>query len=294
VLSATNDAKVAEQQARAGKTIAVWSAAGSVGRSSLVAAFACELAKTGQKVLVIDADVHAPSLIQLFGFDQNYSGISSAIRLLGQGALDQQSFEQLLLDFEMPKHRVKLLAGLTMVNRWPDIGFESLRELLAFAREQFDFVLVDVSHSLETALVDSRLLSERNSATLAALSMADEVVAVTTGDVVGLNRFIWSSAQLRELKLEAKLHVVVNRLNQSALGKKASAEVAETIRKFVDLEIAAFIEEDSTLFATALRNGLPISLVGRNSSAKQAVAQFVLARLMNLPSKSSRRVAKLG
>jgi hypothetical protein len=34
--------------------------------------------------------------------------------------------------------------------------------------------------------------------------------------------------------------------------------------------------------------------VRKNSSAKQAVAQFVLGQLLSLPSKTRRRVAKLG
>lgn len=285
---------IGDKRSVEGQIVAVWSAAGSAGRSSLAAAFACELAKANRSVLVIDADVHAPSLIQLFGFDQNYSGISAAIRMLGQGTLDRAALEELLLEFEMPKHRLKLLAGLTMVNRWPEIGFENMRQLLWLARGLFDFVLVDVASSLETSLVDARMLSERNSATLAALSAADHLVAVTTADVVGLNRFVWASGQLRDLKLAATLHVVVNRLNQDALGKKAAAEVAQTIRQFAEHEVAAFIEEDARLFARALRDGVPISLVGKNSSAKQAVQQFVLSRLLNLPSKSRRRVDKLG
>jgi MinD-like ATPase involved in chromosome partitioning or flagellar assembly len=285
---------ISEQPQNLGQVVTVWSAAGSPGRSCLVAAFACELAKTGKRILVIDADVHAPSLIQVFGFDQNYSGLSAAIRMQLQGTLDSEAFEQLLLDFEMPRHRLKLLAGLTMVNRWPEIGFENLRDLLNFARGLFDFVLVDVGSSLETSLVDSRMMSERNSATLAALSVADHVVAVTTADVIGLNRFIWASGQLRELKLEGKLHIIVNRLNQDVLGKKASGEVAQTIRQFVEHEVAIFIEEDAGLFARALRDGVPINLVGKNSSVKQAVAQFVLSNLLNSPSKSRRRVAKLG
>ena len=285
---------ISEQPQTAGQVITVWSAAGSPGRSSLVAAFACELAKTGKRTLVIDADVHAPSLIQLFGFDQNYSGLSAAVRMQLQGTLDRAAFEQLLLDFEMPRQRLKLLAGLTMVNRWPEIGFENLRDLLNFAREFFDCVLVDVGSSLETSLVDSRMMSERNSATLAALSVADHVVALTTADVIGLNRFIWASGQLRELKLEGKVHIVVNRLNQDVLGKKASGEVAQTIRQFVEQEVAIFIEEDQVLFARALRDGVPINLVGKNSSVKQAIAQFVLSNLLNSPSKSRRRVAKLG
>ncbi len=277
-----------------GQVVVAWSAAGSTGRSSLLAAFACELAKAGQRVLVIDADVHAPSMVQIFGFDQNYSGLSAAIRMQNQGQLDRVAFEQLLLDFEMPKHRLRLLAGITMVNRWPEIGFESLRTLIQFAREQFDFVLVDVGSSLETSVVDARLLSERNAATLAALSVANHVVAITTADVVGLNRFIWASSNLRELKLDAKIHVVINRFNQDAFGRKAVAEVSDAIARFAEYEISVFIEEDCGHFGRALREGVPVAMVGKNSAAKQAVAQFALSRLLNLPSKSSRRLAKLG
>jgi MinD-like ATPase involved in chromosome partitioning or flagellar assembly len=277
-----------------GQVVVAWSAAGSAGRSSLLAAFACELAKANQRVLVIDADTHAPSMIQIFGFDQNYSGLSAAIRMKSHGQLDQMAFEQLLLDFEMPKHRLKLLAGITMVNRWPEIGFENLRALIQFSRTQFDFVLIDVGASLETSVVDARMLSERNSATLAALSVATHVIAITTADVVGLNRFIWASANLRELKLDAQTHVVVNRFNQDVLGRKAVAEVSEAIARFAEHETSVFIEEDCNLFARSLREGVPVALVGKNSAAKQAVAQFALGRLLNLPSKSSRRLAKLG
>jgi MinD-like ATPase involved in chromosome partitioning or flagellar assembly len=277
-----------------GQVVVAWSANGSTGRSSLLAAFACELAKANQRVLVIDADTHAPSMIQIFGFDQNYSGLGAAIRMQSYGQLDQIAFEQLLLDFEMPKHRLKLLAGITMVNRWPEIGFENLRALIQFARTQFDFVLVDVGAPLETSVVDSRLLSERNSATLAALSVATHVIAITTADVVGLNRFIWASANFRALKIDAKTHVVVNRFNQDVLGRKAVAEVSEAIARFAEHETSVFIEEDCNLFARSLREGVPVALVGKNSAAKQAVAQFALGRLLNLPSKSSRRLAKLG
>jgi Mrp family chromosome partitioning ATPase len=42
---------VSEQPQNSGQVITVWSAAGSPGRSCLVAAFACELAKTGTRIL---------------------------------------------------------------------------------------------------------------------------------------------------------------------------------------------------------------------------------------------------
>jgi uncharacterized protein with PIN domain len=78
------------------------------------------------------------------------------------------------------------------------------------------------------------------------------------------------------------------------LGRKAVAEVSEAIARFAEHETSVFIEEDCNLFARSLREGVPVALVGKNSAAKQAVAQFALGRLLNLPSKSSRRLAKLG
>ena len=277
-----------------GKVVAVWSASGSVGRTALVASMACEVAKLQKSVLLIDADVYAPSLIQHFGFDQNYSGLSACIRFIDQGRLDDEGFNRLLLDFQLPKQNLKLLAGLTMVNRWPEIGFERIRELLEFAAKRFDFVFVDVATNLEADVVDSQLLSARNSTTLGVLAAANQVIAVCAADVIGINRFVWAMQSLRELKLSASIHVLVNRLNQSTLGRKAAADIATSIRTLAECQVDAFVDEDTALFGRALAEGVPAALIGRNSSAKQQIAKFALSQLLELPSKSNRRVAKLG
>ena len=277
-----------------GKVVVFWSAAGSPGRTALAAAFACELSKTGRRVLVIDADTYAPSMIQHFGFDQNYSGLSAAVRAADQARLDDATFERLLLTFEIQKHSVQLLAGLTMVNRWPEIGFERIRALADFAKARFDFVVIDIASNIETGVVDGSLLSERNSTAIGALSIADQVVAVAAADLVSLNRFIWAWQSLRELKLNAAFKVLVNRLNQSALGKKAAAEISTSIRTLAEVEVDGFIDEDHALFARALAEGHPVALVGRNSPAKQAIANYAQSWLLEMPSKPNRRLAKLG
>jgi MinD-like ATPase involved in chromosome partitioning or flagellar assembly len=275
-----------------GQVIAVWSATGSVGRTSVAASLACELSKFGKSVLAIDADVYAPSLAQHFGFDQHYSGISAAIRLIDQERLTDEAFDQLLLEYQLGKHELKILAGLTMANRWPEIGFEKIRQLLDYAITRFDFVVVDVASSIETGVVDARLLSERNSTTIGALSCATKIVAITTADPIGLNRFVWAMHSLRELKLDQNVLTLVNRFAQS--GRRQTSEVAGSLRQFAEVEIAGFVEEDAALFGRALTEGVPAIMVGRNSSAKQALSQFALGRLLELPATSRRRLAKLG
>ena len=270
----------------------VWSAAGSVGRTSMTASLACELAKFGKSVLAIDADVYAPSLAQHFGFDQHYSGISAAIRLQDQQRLSDDAFYQLLLEFQLPKNNLNVLAGLTMTNRWPEIGFEKTRQLLDYAKTRFDLVIVDLASNIETGVVDGRLLSERNSTTIGALSRANKIVAITTADSIGLNRFVWAMHSLRELKLDKNVLTLVNRFSQT--GRKQTAAVAATLHQFAEVEINAFVEEDVALFSRALDEAVPASLVGRNSAAKQAIAQFALSQLLELPATSRRRLAKLG
>lgn len=272
--------------------VVAWSAHGSVGRSAIVATLAVELAKRNKTVLIIDADTYAPSQVQLFGFDQNFSGIGAAVRAQDQGRLDGDALERLLLEFELQKVSLRLLAGLTMVDRWPEIGFERIRNLIEFAKTRFDFVFVDIAAGLESNVVDLKMQSERNATAIGALSTADHVLAICQADVVGINRFVWATQSLRELGLEASILVLVNKLNQTALGRRGAAEIAATLKTLAEVEVAAFIEDDPALFAKALAEGLPVSLVGRNSSAKQALSSFALANLLEVRAKGS--VAKLG
>lgn len=284
---------VSSQRAEA-KVVAVWSAAGSTGRSSIAAAIACELAKHSKRVLLIDCDVVAPAQLQVFGFDQHHSGINAAVRLQNQGQLDWQALSNLLLDFDFEKARLQLLPGLSMVNRWQQLSFESIRQLIAFCRQGFDFVVLDLASSLEAKVIHLESQVERNGATLAALAEADHLVAITNSDVVSLNRFIWAVDQLKDLKLESKLHVVANRVDHSAVGRATTAEIAQTIHNFVALPVAVFLSNDDQLFGRAIAEGVPITQVRKNSSVKQALRQFVLSELLELPSNSRRHVAKLG
>ena len=280
------------QTRAAGQVVVAWSAHGSVGRSAIIASLACEVAKRNKAVLIIDADTFAPAQVQLFGFDHNFSGISAAVRANEQGRLNDDALDKLLLEFEMQKVSLRLVAGLTMVDRWPEIGFERIRALIDFAKTRFDFVFVDIASGIESNLLDHKLQSERNATSIGALASADHIIAICQADVVGINRFVWAVAALRELALDASMHVLVNRLNQSALGRRATGEIASTLKGLAEVEVAAFIEDDNTLFAKSLADGVPVSLVGRNSSAKQSLSSFALNNLLEMRAKGS--VAKLG
>ena len=73
-----------------GRVIAVWGAAGAPGRTTTAIELACELARDGRRVALIDADAHAPSIAMATGLADEGPGFAAACRQAerGQGQHD--------------------------------------------------------------------------------------------------------------------------------------------------------------------------------------------------------------
>jgi len=131
------------------QTIGITSAAAGQGKSSTVANLAVALAEGGRRVIVIDADLRRPGLHELFGVDPS-DGLSSV--LLGERA-------QLPL-VDTPAVGVRLLAsGPAPANPLEALASERFEQVLAMARAQADFVLVDTTPA--GALADAAVLARR-------------------------------------------------------------------------------------------------------------------------------------
>jgi non-specific protein-tyrosine kinase len=134
---------------RSVQTIGVTSAAAAEGKSSTVANLAVALAEGGRRVIVIDADLRRPGLHALFGVEAG-EGLSTV--LLGDRA-------QLPL-VDTPAVGVRLLAsGPVPANPLEVLASERFDHVLAQARAQADFVLVDTTPA--GALADAAVLARR-------------------------------------------------------------------------------------------------------------------------------------
>lgn len=67
-----------------GTLVAVWGSQGSPGRSTLARDVACALARRHKGVLLVDADMYAPSLSQLLSVESETSAIVGAVRRLNR------------------------------------------------------------------------------------------------------------------------------------------------------------------------------------------------------------------
>jgi capsular exopolysaccharide synthesis family protein len=131
------------------QTIGITSPAAGEGKSTTTANLAIAMAEGGRRVIVVDADLRRPGLHTLFGVD-GQEGLASV--LLGEHT-------QLPLQ-DTPAAGVRLLSsGPLPANPLEALASRRFDQVLAMARTQADFVLVDTAPA--GALADVAVLAPR-------------------------------------------------------------------------------------------------------------------------------------
>jgi MinD-like ATPase involved in chromosome partitioning or flagellar assembly len=261
------------------KVVTVWSPSGSPGRTSIAACIASEFAKQGHRTLIIDADSYAPAIEFQFGIEQSHAGIAAVARAAIQERLDEDLFNKHAVDFSHGKVELKILTGLSMPDRWQEVGFDGINAILDFAEQHFDRIVIDIAAVIELQIIHEKSLVQRNSLSVAALKRASYIVAVCGAQASDVHRFVWDYQQLKSLELPGELQVLVNQLRTSNLGRSSAKQIAETVQRLTGCQIAEFVEFDQSAADRAKVDGVPITFAGRNSSARAAISRFVLTKL---------------
>ncbi len=275
------------------KTIAVWGAHGSPGKTTIAINLACELALSGASVFLLDLDLVSPSLAQCLGLTEHPAGLAAACRLVAQQRFDIVQLERLSVRISAGKQSVAAMTGLTNANRWPEVSADSLGMILELASQHFDYLVLDLASSLEPGLRQPHAAQERNQATLAALAMAEVVIAVCGADPVSIERFLASEPAFKQAATAEPL-IMVNRLRKSVLGHSAKNQITETLARLANLNIHGFVPDDPAAADQSLLEAMPIALARRSSAAKQAIAVFTQNHILLQRSRLDKRVAKLG
>ena len=255
------------------RSICVWGANGSPGKSTVALNLACELALAGRRVLLVDLDTYSASIGTMLGINEPTPGLSAAVRLVGQGRLDGEQFSRLAIEHQVGKGTLSVLTGLGSELRWPEITAEKTKNLVSMALENYEYVILDVASHLEDGLKHVGGVVDRNAATKAALEACSMTLAVLSADQVGVKRFCDSYEQLSRVAREPIL--VANRLRSSALGVGAKHQIQDVILELCGAEIRWFIPEDRASCDRAILDMIPLAMLKRSSSARQAIAQLV-------------------
>jgi MinD-like ATPase involved in chromosome partitioning or flagellar assembly len=279
-----------------GEVIAVWGPAGAPGRTTLAVNLAAELAASGRRVALVDADPYGGSIAPLLGLLDEAPGFVAACRLAGAGALDRSELERLAQRYTSGRSAFEVYTGLVGPGRWPELAHDRVLGALESIRAHVEHVVVDVGFSLEQdeELTSDQFAPRRNAATFAALETADRVVAVGLADPVGMSRLLRGHAELVERVDPARVDVVVNRVRAGAIGIDAFAQVRQTLQRFAGIDGARLLPHDgrgadaAILRARALRDAAP------RSPLATAIRDYVHERLVPQPLPREGRRARGG
>ena len=256
---------------RGGRIVLVWGPHGAPGRSTVAASLAHGLAACGGAILV-DADVEAPSLVQLLGMPEDSSALAGAARLATHGRLDAESFRRVLAPVG---DGLFLLGGLGRSGRWRELPPASMTEVWAQCRRAAAWTVVDVAGGPADDDVDDFTLEPgRGAVTADLVSHADVILVVGGADPVGVRRLLQLLDEMgASMNPAGRVEVVINRVRASAAGPSPQQALREALARFGGLEDIVLLPDDAATADACLLQGCtvleqaPASALGKALSA---------------------------
>jgi Mrp family chromosome partitioning ATPase len=275
-LSIEDDAGARPQIRAPHRVIAVWGSHGAPGRSTVAIQLAVELARTGRRTGLVDADTVAPSLALLLGLSDDAPGVAAACRRAERGALDAAELTRLAASVSAGGVDIEVLPGINRPNRWPELASSRLRATLGACREWVEETVVDVAGAFDA---DDEVTYDltgprRHAATSTTLSEADVIVALASADPLGISRFLRDHAELRRLTSPTPVVVVVNQVRPGPLGIDARGQVRRTLERFAGITDVTFLPFDQRAADAALLHARPITDVAPRSAFVAAVRRL--------------------
>lgn len=237
------------QDIKVGQVIAMIPAKGGAGATFLAANLAFALSKLGKRVAVLDLNLYFGDLILFMG---SHKVASNLFDLARQG----ERLDAALLDSSMVKvsDQLHILAASDTPEHASEISTTGLDRLIELARNQYDFVVLDLSSMLDQV-------------TLKALDFADNIYLTMQLNLPSLHAAKRIVAFFRDRGYPTdKLGIVVNRFEKG--GYISLEDVTQTTHSKIDRTI----QNSFSAVSASVNQGIPIlELSPRDPVAKALV-----------------------
>jgi MinD-like ATPase involved in chromosome partitioning or flagellar assembly len=265
-----------DEATRRGSVVAVWGPTGAPGRTTVAVTLADELARLGSASLLVDSDVYGGTVAAVLGLLDESPGLAAACRQATGQRLDVAALAALCWQLGP---RLRVLTGIPLASRWPELRPTAIAPVFAAARDLADFTVVDCGFCLETdeELSFDTLAPRRNGATLAVLDDADVIVVVGGADPIGMQRLVRGLAELSDTEVAAPLWIVLNRVRDGVVPGDAALELTAALERFAGRSPAALLPADARSLDAALATGRLLSESNPSSPYRQAIVELAAA-----------------
>lgn len=255
-----------------GRVVAVCSAAGSPGRSTLAVGAAGLLARRGRPAMLVDADVAGGAVSTLLGMVDDTPGLPAACRSAARGRLDPAV---LAAHAVAVSDQMRVLTAAPRPDRWRELRPSALRTVLSTARSLADVVVVDCGAGLPDVEREPYPASSPGAVTAAVLAEADVALLVASADPVGMVRLGHLLESVDEVMPDTSPVLVVTRVRGSVVGRHPEAQVRQTLARVAPGLRAHLLPDDPEAVDRAARRGEPVVDVAPASDLARALEVLV-------------------
>jgi pilus assembly protein CpaE len=219
-----------------GKILAVYSAKGGVGCTTLATNIAVGLNSPETPAVLVDANMQFGDISVFLNLQVKNSMIDLASRA---DDLDREIVEEILMSHQCG---LKVLASPPRPEMAEEVHADQVRKVLQFLKRNYAYVIVDTSSTVDDV-------------TLAVLDVTDLLIAVATPDIPAIKdaRLLFDLLGVLGLSKD-RVFFVLNKMDRNS--NITAKAVSENLKHPVDGEIPA----DERTVTTSINRGVPLLL----------------------------------
>ncbi len=238
----------------AGRVITITSGKGGVGKTTTTANIGVALARRGQRVACLDADIGLRNLDVVMGLENRI--VYDLVDVVEGRARLRQA---LIKDKRLPE--LQLLPAAQTRDKTA-VNEAQIIKLCEDLKQEFDFVLIDSPAGIETGFKN-------------AIAPADEIIVVVTPEVSAV-RDADRVIGLAEAHEKAAPRLIINRLRPAMVRRGDMLDTADVL-EILAIELLGIVPEDEAII-TSTNKGQPVAL--ENHSAAGAAFTRIGQRLL--------------
>ncbi|HWL27218.1 MAG TPA: MinD/ParA family protein [Ureibacillus sp.] len=252
--------KMSENLGTLGRSIAVVSGKGGVGKSNFSTNFALMLTKLGKKVVILDMDIGMGNVNILIGRNAQYN--------LKDYLVGEVSLSDVILDGPNNLKYISGGSGLSSVIQWSPKMFEYLINAFETLQRNFDYILFDMGAGATNWSLDL-------------LTSIEEIIVISTTEPTSVTDAYSMMKYIHLRDQTKKFYLVVNRAFSTEEGKDTGARLKNTMMKFLEKEIFLLgsLPEDPSV-RRAVIDQVPFSISFPDAAISKTL-QSIVVRFMN-------------
>jgi len=254
------------QSGELGRSIAIVSGKGGVGKSNFSTNFAINLSNLGKKVIVLDMDIGMGNVNILIGKTSQYN--------LKHYLFGEAPLEEVMYDGPQDIKYISGGSGMSSVIEWSEDMVNALLSAFEILQKSFDYILFDMGAGATNWSLDL-------------INSIDEIIVITTEEPTAITDAYSMMKYIYVKDPDKSIYLLCNRAYSREEGQDTLNRLDNTMKQFLKKEVIILgsLPEDPVV-RKAVREQVPFSIAYPESNIsktlKVMVQQFVNRNLVEV------------